>query len=313
MCTMWAMTQNTTLMFRVLTGLFEPSAIEQLPDGRFLVVEDEKQHPFSLVTISHDGIVTSKALRPGFFQSFNDFWELDDLEGLTRDQSGNFYALTSHSRDGDGDEKQARDRLVRFRIEGNDVIERKVSSGLKRALVYTHPVLAAAARIQDVKRGGGLNIESLQMTPDQQRLLIGFRSPLQGNRAIIASVENPAAIFDAGESPVVSTTLVTLDLGGNGIRGMAHISALGGYLIISGPASGEQVHFGLWFWRGGPETSVHRVTVPGLDGFGNAEGVCAARMDGQQKIIIVCDDGSRKDKRDARYLLLDPSQLKMAP
>ena len=28
--------------FRPLTGIFEPSAIQQLPDGRFLVVEDEK-------------------------------------------------------------------------------------------------------------------------------------------------------------------------------------------------------------------------------------------------------------------------------
>jgi len=307
------MTQNTPFMFRVLTGLFEPSAIEQLPDGRFLIVEDEKQHPFSLVTISLDGVVTSKALRPGFFQSFSDFWELDDLEGLTRDQAGHFYALTSHSRDGDGDKKETRDRLVRFRIEGNDVIERKVSSGLKRALAATHPVLATAAEIQDVKAGGGLNIEALQISPDQQRLLIGFRSPLQGDRAIIASVENPAAIFDSGKPPVVLASLVTLDLGGNGIRGMAYIAALGGYLIISGPASREQVHFGLWFWRGGSATSVQQVTVPGLDGFGHAEGVCSAQMDGKQKIIIVCDDGSRKDKRDARYLLLDPAQLRMAP
>lgn len=309
---MCAMTQNT-FMFRVLTGLFEPSAIEQLPDGRFLVVEDEKQHPFSLVTFSLDGVVTSKALSPGFFQSFSDFWELDDLEGLTRDQAGNFYALTSHSRDGDGDEKQARDRLVRFRIDGNRVLEPKVSSGLKHALVATHPVLAVAAEIEDVKLAGGLNIEALQISPDQQRLLIGFRSPLQGKRAIIASLENPAAMFDADKPPVVSATLVTLDLGGNGIRGMAHIPALGGYLIISGPASRDRAHFELWFWRGVPETTAHRVTVPGLDGFGHAEGVCAALMDGKHKIIIVCDDGSRKDKRNARYLLLDPAQLQMEP
>ena len=300
-------------MFCGLTGLYEPSAIEQLPDGRFLVVEDEKQHPFSLVTLSPDGLVTSKALSPGFFESFDDFWRLDDLEGLTLDQSGHVYALTSHSRDSDGDKKQARDRLVRFRIEGDHVIERKVSSGLKRALAATHPVLAVAAEIQEVKVGGGLNIEALQISPDQQRLLIGFRSPLQGNRAIIASVENPAAMFDANKPPVVSAALITLDLDGNGIRGMAYIPALGGYLIISGPASREQVHFGLWFWRGGPETSALRVTVPGLDGLGHAEGVCSAQMDGKPQIIIVCDDGSRKDRRDARYLLLDPAQLQMAP
>ncbi len=50
--------------------------------------------------------------------------------------------------------------------------------GLKPALVAAHPVLAAAAAIRDVKADGGLNIEALEISPDQQRLLIGFRSPL---------------------------------------------------------------------------------------------------------------------------------------
>ena len=35
-------------IFQPLTGIYEPSAVQQLPDGRFLVVEDEKQHPFSV-------------------------------------------------------------------------------------------------------------------------------------------------------------------------------------------------------------------------------------------------------------------------
>ena len=34
--------------FLPLTDLYEPSAIQQLADGRFLVVEDEKEHPFIL-------------------------------------------------------------------------------------------------------------------------------------------------------------------------------------------------------------------------------------------------------------------------
>ena len=307
------MTQSTTSIFQELTGLFEPSAVEQLPDGRFLVVEDEKQHPLSLVAISAGGIVTSKALSPGFFESGDDFWKLDDLEGLTLDQSGHIYALTSHSLDGDGNEKKSRDRLVRFRIEGNHVAEPKVVSGLKRALTAAHPVLATAAQIQDVKVGGGLNIEALQISPDQQRLLIGFRSPLMGNRAIIASVENPDAIFDADKLPEVSATLTTLDLGGNGIRGMSYIPVLAGYLIISGPVSREKDRFELWFWSGGSDGSVQRVTVSGLDDLGHAEGVCSALIDGKQKIIIVCDDGSRKEQHHARFILLEPAQLNIAP
>jgi hypothetical protein len=108
--------------FQLLTGIFEPSAIQQLPDGRFLVVEDEKSHPLSLVTIGADGSVDSTALSAGLLQMFSSFWKLDDLEGLALDRAGFVYGITSHSRDDDGDEKKSRDKLVRFRVEGKRVV-----------------------------------------------------------------------------------------------------------------------------------------------------------------------------------------------
>jgi uncharacterized protein DUF3616 len=310
---MIVMTLNDIPMFQALTGIYEPSAIQQLPDGRFLVVEDEKQHPLSLVTISPDGSVSSTPLSPGPSESGDAFCKLDDLEGAALDRSGYVYAITSHSRDDDGDEKKSRVKLVRFRIEGNCVVAPMVVSGLKPALVAAYPVLAAAAEIQNVKADGGLNIEALEISPDQQRLLIGFRSPLLGNRAIIACVENLSAIFETGESPRISATPETLDLGGNGIRGISYIASLGGYLVISGPIAREQVQFRLWFWNGHRGEPARRVTVPGLQGFARAEGVSPAVMDGRQRIIIVSDDGSREEERFARFLLLDPGQLQIAP
>ena len=304
---------NNILMFLTLTGIYEPSAIQQLPDGRFLIVEDEKQQPFSLVTIRADGRVSSIPLSQGPLQAGHAFRKLDDLEALALDRSGHVYAMTSHSRDGDGDEKKSRDKLVRFRIEGDRVVAPIVVKGLKPALVAAHPVLAAAAEIRDVKSGGGLNIEALEISPDQQRLLIGLRSQLLENRAIIACVENPAAIFTAGASPRISANLETLDLGGNGIRGMSYFPSLGGYLVIGGPVSREQGSFQLWFWSGQRGEPARRVTVPGLPGFERAEGISPAVIDGQQRIIIVSDDGSREEGRFARFLLLDPGQLQIAP
>ena len=56
------MAPNTVPTFEPLTGLYEPSAIQQLPDGRFLVVEDEKEHSFSLLTFSTDGAARSQSL-----------------------------------------------------------------------------------------------------------------------------------------------------------------------------------------------------------------------------------------------------------
>jgi len=310
---MTVMTQNTIPTFLPLTGLYEPSAIQQLPDGRFLVVEDEKRHPFSLVTIDASGRVRRTSLSPGWFQSGDPFWKLNDLEGLALDASGYLYAVTSHSRDDDGDEKKSRDKLTRFRIKANRVVEPIVVNGLKRALAAAHPLLAAAARIEDVKTSGGLNIEALEISPDQQRLLVGFRSPLQGSHAIIASVENLAPIFEADEAPRVSGTLQALDLGGDGIRGMSYMASLGGYLVISGPASREQDEFKLWFWSGQSGVPARRVTVPGLQGFERAEGVSPAVIDGAPRVVIVSDDGSRKEGRFARFVLLDPGQLQIAP
>jgi Protein of unknown function (DUF3616) len=306
------MTLNTIPTFLPLTGLYEPSAIQQLPDGRFLVVEDEKEHSFSLVTISTNGDVKTTPLGPGWFQSGNPVWKLDDLEGLALDGLGYLYAVTSHSRDDAGAEKKSREKLVRFRIEGERVVGPVVVDGLKPALVAAHPLLAAAALVADAKSGGGLNIESLEITPDGQRLLIGFRSPLQGSLALIASVENPAAVFEADAAPLVSSTLQTLDLGGHGIRGMAYVAALDGYLVTSGPASREG-EFGLWFWSAQPDAPARRVTVMGLPGFERAEGVCPALIDGVPRIVIVSDDGDRKQGRCAQFVLLEPWQLQIAP
>lgn len=298
--------------FQPLTGIFEPSAIQQLPDGRFLVVEDEKSHPLSLVTIGADGSVDSTALSAGLLQMFSSFWKLDDLEGLALDRAGFVYGITSHSRDDDGDEKKSREKLVRFRVKGKRVVDSKVVDGLKQALTKRHSVLAAAAQVRDVKASGGLNIEALEISPDQKRLLIGFRSPLRDGRALIACVENPSAMFESDEAPRIAPSLEELNLDGHGIRGMSYVPAMGAYLLIGGPASREAGNFDLWRWSGEPGTPARLVTVPGLRSLEKAEGVSPAIVGGTERIIIVSDDGDRNAGRFASYLLFDPAQLQTA-
>ncbi|MFA5266210.1 MAG: hypothetical protein WC378_20495, partial [Opitutaceae bacterium] len=143
-------------------------------------------------------------------------------------------------------------------------------------------------------------------------LLIGFRSPLLDGRALIARIENPADIFESGAVPRIAPQLETLDLAGHGLRGMSHIPALGGYLLISGPVAKEQTQFHLWFWSGRPGERPRHATVLGLPGFEHAEGVAPAVIDGRQKIVIVSDDGDREAGRPARYLLIDPEQIQIA-
>ncbi|MBT9594836.1 MAG: DUF3616 domain-containing protein [Vitreoscilla sp.] len=306
------MTKGRVPGFKPLPGIYEPSAIQQLPDGRFLVVEDEKEHPLSLVTFGADGTVNATALTAGVLQMFNSFWNLDDLEALAADGAGFVYAITSHSRDGDGDSKTSREKLVRFRVEADRVVAPKVVDGLIAALTSQHALLAAAARVRDVKAHGGLNIEGLEISPDRQQLLLGFRSPLHDGRALIARVENPVAVFDSDEAPRIAALLEELDLGGHGIRSLAYIPTLDAYLIIGGPTSREPASFDLWRWSGRPGSPARRVTLPGQSSFEKAEGIGTAVIGGMEKILIVSDDGDRSAQRAAGYLLFDPAQLETA-
>jgi hypothetical protein len=172
-----------------------------------------------------------------------------------------------------------------------------------------HAVLEAAGRVRNVKASGGLNIEALEISPDQKRLLIGFRSPLRDGRALIASVENPSAIFESDEAPQIAPLLEELDLGGHGIRGFSYVPAMGAYLVIGGPASREPAKFDLWRWSGEPGAPACRVTIPGLRSLEKAEGVCPAVIGGRERIVVVSDDGDRDAERPANYLVLDPAQL----
>jgi hypothetical protein len=92
---------------------------------------------------------------------------------------------------------------------------------------------------------------------------------------------------------------------------MAYLSARSGYLVIGGPVARKQIHFQLWFWSGQRAAPARRVTIAGLQGFEHAEGVCPAVINGQQKIVIVSDDGDRKEGRYGHFLLVDVEELQI--
>lgn len=305
------MTLAGILMFISLNSLYEPSAIQQLPDGRFLVAEDEKATPFSLLVIHPDATTTVESLNAD--KDEDGPGKLDDLEGLAIDDAGFVYAVTSHSRNSKGEEKKSREKLVRFRIEGNRLVSPRIVQDLKRTLTAGHPVLARAAALIDVKGDGGFNIEALELTSDHKELMIGFRSPLDAGQALIAVIRNPSGLFEPGAAPDVAPELIRLDLGGHGLRGMSWIPSLQGYLLISGPVAKEQTQFRLWFWRGRPDTRPRRAEVDGLPGFEHAEGLTPAVIAGKPRIVIVSDDGSHAEGRPARFLLLAPEQLRISP
>jgi len=290
--------------FEPLPGIFEPSGVQQLPDGRFLVIEDEKEYPFCLLALDADGRMEG----PPVVVAAPD--KLNDLEGLTIGPSGHLYAITSHSRDGDVEVKKSRRRLMRFRVVGDAIADAAVFDGLLPALTAAHPALAAAAQVANVKEDGGLNIEALEMAPDGKELLVGLRGPLVNDRAAVAVLVEPDALFDVGAAGKV--VIRTVDLGGQGIRSMAWLPALHGYLVVSGPLSREKARFGLWLWDG-TEAAARPVSIQGVDDIARTEGVTAAQVGGKAMVLLVSDDGDRSAGRPANHLLIDVARLLVAP
>ena len=109
------------LGINMFNGVYEPSAVQQLPDGRILIAEDEPNHAFSVLSIDKSGhLVEDEALDTRIITGFKR--RLNDLEALARDNEGFIYALTSHSRNRKGQRSPDREHLMRFKIQGGDVL-----------------------------------------------------------------------------------------------------------------------------------------------------------------------------------------------
>src|SRR5262249_36003120 len=110
--------------------------------------------------------------------------------------------------------------------------------------------LLAASRLPPKARGA-LNIEGLSATPDG-KLLIGFRNPIPGGRALLVPLENPEEVL-AGRVARFGQP-IQLELNGLGIRDLGYWQ--GKYLIIAGSyTSGGKTR--LYTWLGGDFAPKH--------------------------------------------------------
>ena len=156
----------------------------------------------------------------------------------------------------------------------------------------------AAAALRPAKASDGLNIEGLAATPSGA-LLIGFRNPLPGGKALLAPLTNPNGVM--GGDKAVFADPVLLDLGGLGIRSLEMVN--GSLLIVAGPAEGNNKRTAkirpsaLYRWSGKFEQPAERVrtlTPVGAEPLLNPE---ALLRDGDS-LVLLSDDG--KLERDGR-------------
>ena len=126
-----------SLGINMFNGVFEPSAVQQLPDGKLLIAEDEPNHAFSIISIDKTGrFVEDEALDTRVITGFKR--RLSDLEALARDDEGFIYALTSHSRTRKGNRSPDREHLMRFKIQDGNVLGLTSYDNLTQVLETDH-------------------------------------------------------------------------------------------------------------------------------------------------------------------------------
>lgn len=211
-----------------------------------------------------------------------------DIEAATS-LGGRAFWLSSHGRNAKGDEDPNRSLVITTelptldeRVEVQGEVYRDLLHDLEQDPRLERYHLASASQLAP-KEPGGLNIEGLTATPDGQ-LLVGFRSPLAGERALIVPIENPAALYLAGK-PVFGAPL-ELDLGGLGVRSLSWWR--GSYLIAAGPTAGGGPAR-LYRW-GGAGTAPRFVAEAVFEG-ANPEAFFTA--EGNDEILVLSDDGGR--------------------
>jgi Protein of unknown function (DUF3616) len=216
-----------------------------------------------------------------------------DIEGAAR-VGNRIYWITSHARNKDGDVSASRQRFFATDILTNASVPELVPAGkpcktllndLAAAVQFKGFTLVEAAKRlpEDVD---GLNIEGLAAT-SAGHLLIGFRNPVPGGRALIVPLLNPDAVIEG--QPVQLGQPILLDLGGLGIRDMAQWQDE--FVIIAGPYNNTG-QFKLFTWTGG-KSKPQPMAVPSLKGF-NPEAAIIYPDKGLSAFELLCDDSSRQ-------------------
>jgi hypothetical protein len=212
-----------------------------------------------------------------------------DIEAATT-LDGRAFWLSSHGRNAKGDEDPNRSLVITTdvptlddRVEVEGEVYRDLLHDLEHEPKLERYRLASAAQLAP-KDPGGLNIEGLTATPDG-KLLVGFRSPLAGGRALIVPIENPAALYSAGKA--VLGAPIELELGGLGVRSLSWWR--GAYLIAAGPTS-EGGPARLYRW-GGAGTAPRLVAESAFEG-ANPEAFFTA--EGNDEILVLSDDGAHE-------------------
>lgn len=270
-------------------GIYEPSGVVQLPGGSVIIIEDEKNAPLWILELREQDKKLTLAVKQRIEIKGHSY---NDLEGIEVGNDGETFVITSHSQD-NNKRKKKREKLLKIRFPGG-VAETETGENLFSAII---------ASLGD--RGDklhSLNIEALGFDHKKESLLLGLRSPMDGDKAIIVEMMNPRAYFTKGKSPIIRER-TSLPIKG-GIRAMCFDSLANKYILASEIEVQKGKQSVLWSWDGVSQKVV-RLQIPGLKKVKNVEGVTLLRWENRNYLLLVCDDGQKKKNKGGHYIIVE--------
>jgi hypothetical protein len=273
-------------------GMCDPSAAAAIGGNLFIVASDED----NVLRVYARG--TSDAPQrfdlSSFLRSDEDHPEAD-IEGATR-IGDRIYWIASHGRNREGKLRTSRHRLfaTSVTVEGDKVTV--IPIGLPYTRLLEDLTQAPALRKYDLESAsrkapetkGGLNIEGLAATP-QGTLMIAFRNPIPGGKALIVPIENPQQAIE-GERTKLGPP-IELSLNGLGVRSIEYREGLGRYLIVAGPYNDDGT-VALFGWSGKASDTAEPMPEATFGDF-NPEAMFVYPGDGTA-VQFLSDDGGRK-------------------
>jgi hypothetical protein len=217
-----------------------------------------------------------------------------DPEALTQGNSF-FYLVTSQSDPKDG----AQNAIVRFDFNPETQALRnqpEIINDLRSFLLQNVAAISKDGALPGTQ--GGLNIEGIAWDPNNERLLLGLRSPQIGVQAVLIPLKlrDPRGPFNVGNLKVDDPNVIVLSLDGHGVRDITYDPRLKNFLIISGaPETSPKTDFGLWEWTGQPDAKPVKLMM--LEDKMKPEGVTSVTINGRSYVFVVGDAGG--------YLRLD--------
>lgn len=257
--------QSTTLL------PLEASGVVQLPDGRLLVINDERDNALTLLTLDQENSPPPRltSVCHPFIGKYQEC-ALDDLEGVTLDNKGRVYVINANG------------MLTRCKVLGNRI------TSLKTCAI--NPIQYFESKPD------ACNVEGLCWDRKENRLLIGFRNPLSDKgEAQIGVLTKVHRLFKDCAATLKNNpmTLINLDLNGCAIRDITPYNK--GFLILSGPPDGYSGEFNLFYWDGkdqdGKGCAIPMVIKDGPD-LKHAEGLSLLSFNDKRYVILVRDRSS---------------------